>query len=67
VDWVALFALPAIVMGSALVLGLHDLAAFLLDSATARKVVCVIGTALIVLGVIALVAVDLWRAVGLVW
>jgi hypothetical protein len=54
-------------MGSALVLGLHDLAAFLLDSATARKVVCVIGTALIVLGVIALVAVDLWRAVGLVW
>jgi hypothetical protein len=65
VDWVALFALPAIVVGSAFVLGLHDLAAFLLDSATARKVVSAIGTALIVLGVIALVAVDVRRAAGL--
>ena len=66
-DWVALFALPAIVVGAACVLGLHNLAALALDSAGAYKVVSAIGTVLIVLGVIALVAVDLWRAVGLFW
>jgi hypothetical protein len=69
VDWVALSALPAILVGGLIVFVLSDylLTPIIFDSAFLHDALVWIGCALIVFGFGALVAVDLWRAAMLFW